>query len=50
MKSVLGATEKIAPVTPAGAEAGTVTAPIGIKAPKVDNMMPSRQQQCNGGS
>ena len=30
---------------PAGAAVGTVTAALGIKARKVDNMMPSRQEQ-----
>jgi hypothetical protein len=39
------AKEKIAPSDPAGAAVGTVTAAIGIKARKVDNMMPSRQEQ-----
>jgi hypothetical protein len=36
---------KIAPSDPAGAAEGTATAAIGIKARKVDNMMPSRQEQ-----
>jgi hypothetical protein len=39
------ATGKIAPSDPAGAAVGTATAAIGIKARKVDNMMPSRQEQ-----
>jgi len=39
------ATGKIAPSDLAAAALGTVTAAIGIKARKVDNMMPSRQEQ-----
>ena len=39
------ATGKIAPSDLAGAALGTVPAAIGIKARKVDNMMPSRQEQ-----
>lgn len=35
----------MAPSEPAEAAVGTVTAAIGIKARKVDNMMPSRQEQ-----